>query len=216
MPRMKTLYERQMELATTLQPVAQEPPKLKIGHTPIEIALGIDEQGRTTAKKLYSFLELNQSNYSKWCKRNITENDFAEENVDYFYSSSSTSERSRGNFAQDYILVATFAKKLAMTSNSVRGEQAREYFIKVEEQLKKIAIAMQSHAVQTVPQLATLDEIINLTEEQARIRYNIGRTNLKEIANYIGANVRVGKKRLYNRRALDEYFNKPDIQFERQ
>lgn len=26
--------------------------------TPIEIALGIDSQGRTTAKKLYEFLEL--------------------------------------------------------------------------------------------------------------------------------------------------------------
>ena len=36
--------------------------------TPIEIALGVDENGMTTASKLYSFLELNPSNYSKWCK----------------------------------------------------------------------------------------------------------------------------------------------------
>ena len=45
--------------------------------TPIEIALGIDEKGMTTARKLYEFLELNPSNYSKWLKRNITENEFA-------------------------------------------------------------------------------------------------------------------------------------------
>lgn len=212
MPRMKTLYERQMELATVQQPK----PTITVGHTPIEIALGIDEQGRTTARKLYAFLELLQAHYARWCKTNITENDFAEENVDYFHSPSMVSEqKGRGNFAQDYILTATFAKKLAMTSNSAKGEQAREYFIKVEEQLKKIALAMQSHAVQTVPQLASLNEVVNLTEEQAKIRYNIGRTTLKEIANYLGANVRIGTKRLYNRRALDEYFNKPDIQFVR-
>ena len=32
--------------------------------TPIEIALGIDEKGMTTAKKLYEFLELNAGNYA--------------------------------------------------------------------------------------------------------------------------------------------------------
>lgn len=45
--------------------------------TPIEIALGIDEEGMTTARKLYSFLELAQGQFSRWCKRNIIENDFA-------------------------------------------------------------------------------------------------------------------------------------------
>lgn len=33
--------------------------------TPIEIALGIDEEGMTTARKLYAFLELDSSNYSR-------------------------------------------------------------------------------------------------------------------------------------------------------
>ena len=47
--------------------------------TPIEIALGIDGDGRTTATKLYDFLELNPSNYSKWFRKNILENEFAEE-----------------------------------------------------------------------------------------------------------------------------------------
>ena len=42
--------------------------------TPIEIALGVDENGMTTAKKLYEFLEMDSSNYSRWCKSNITVN----------------------------------------------------------------------------------------------------------------------------------------------
>lgn len=105
--------------------------------TPIEIALGIDEEGMTTARKLYAFLEMDSKNYSRWCKRNITENEFAEENVDYFYSSLMKSEQGRGNFAEDYKLSASFAKKLSMQSKTVKGEQARQYFLKVEDKLKE-------------------------------------------------------------------------------
>jgi len=51
-----------------------------------EIVLGIDENGMTTAKKLYKYLELNPAVYARWFKNNILENDFAEENVDFFHS----------------------------------------------------------------------------------------------------------------------------------
>ena len=51
--------------------------------TPIEIALGIDENGMITARKLYAFLELNPAHYARWFKSNITDNEFAEENVDF-------------------------------------------------------------------------------------------------------------------------------------
>lgn len=105
--------------------------------TPIEIALGIDEEGMTTAKKLYSFLGMDNKNYSRWCKSNITGNEFAEENIDYFHSSSMKSEQGRGNFADDYKLSASFAKKLSMQSKSAKGEQARQYFLKVEDKLKE-------------------------------------------------------------------------------
>uniref|UniRef100_UPI0006CFDE50 antA/AntB antirepressor family protein n=1 Tax=Mediterraneibacter glycyrrhizinilyticus TaxID=342942 RepID=UPI0006CFDE50 len=59
----------------------------KVVQTPIEIALGIDENGMTTAKKLYEFLGMDLKNYSRWIRNNITENQFAEENVDYWFSS---------------------------------------------------------------------------------------------------------------------------------
>ena len=38
--------------------------------TPIEIALGIDENGMTTARDLYDFLELAQGQFSRWAKTN--------------------------------------------------------------------------------------------------------------------------------------------------
>ena len=106
--------------------------------TPIEIALGIDENGMTTATKLYSFLELNPSNYSKWFKKNIVENEFSEENTDYFrfvlkYESGvETKER------QDAKLTANFAKKLSMMQKNEKGEAARNYFVGVENGTKKL------------------------------------------------------------------------------
>lgn len=127
--------------------------------TPIEIALGIDENGMTTARKLYEFLELNPGNYSRWCKTNITENEFAEENVDY-YSSSMKSE-GKGNFAEDFKLTAHFAKKLSMKGPGERGEQAREYFTRLEEKAKDVAI----NRSQLSPQMQML---MGMVEAQAR------------------------------------------------
>ncbi len=114
-------------------------------HTPIEIALGIDEDGKTTARKLYGFLEMDETHYSRWVKSNIIDNPFAEENEDYEVlaingenSSSKTSlenspsmaslgnkpKTGRGN-PQDFKPTATFAKKLSMQGKTERAEQAR-------------------------------------------------------------------------------------------
>ena len=106
--------------------------------TPIEIALDIDETGHTTAKKLYKWLELDMSQYSRWVRANITDNAYAEEGKDYSTSVSSE-QQGRGHFAQDYLLSASFAKKLAMSSRSPKGEETRNYFIKVEEALARTA-----------------------------------------------------------------------------
>lgn len=94
----------------------------------------------TTARKLYGFLGLNPVVYARWYKSNILENPFAEEGVDYFYSTSMLSEQKRGNFAQDFKLTANFAKKLSMQGKTERAGQARDYFIKVEDKLKKVVV----------------------------------------------------------------------------
>lgn len=125
--------------------------------TPIEIALGIDENGMTTAKKLYEFLELNPGNYARWIKNNITGNEFAEEGVDYFpiperdkhtqdkNSSDGKSLTGRGN-TDDFKLTASFAKKLSMQQKNERGEQARDYFIKLEDKAKELTILLKQAA----------------------------------------------------------------------
>lgn len=110
--------------------------------TPIEVALKIDEKGMTTAKKLYEFLELRKGDYSRWCKSNISENEFATENDDYFPFRIDAENPLGGRPTQDYKLTAEFAKKLSMTAKSEKGEQARNYFVSVETKTKKLAADM--------------------------------------------------------------------------
>lgn len=111
-----------------------------VNKTPIEIALQIDEDGFTTAKRLYSWLELDQSHYSRWCKTNILENPFAEDGVDY---SPCKASKGKGNFADDYKLSADFAKKLSVMQKTERGEQARIYFLGCEKAL--VLLVEQRH-----------------------------------------------------------------------
>ncbi len=124
-----------------------DPPCLTMGYvrqrkTPLEEALDIDEEGNTTARKLYEFLELRPGDYSRWVRKNIEENVFAEPGIDYFSLRTDAECRNigpRGNFARDYKLTGQFAKKLAMASNSPKGEQVRDYFVAVEERAKALA-----------------------------------------------------------------------------
>ena len=130
--------------------------------TPIEIALGIDENGMTTAKKLYEFLELDSRNYSRWCKNNITENEFAEENVDYWAFVIDEERNFNPNPTTDYKLTAHFAKKLSMKGNGVKAEEARDYFTTLEERVKQKVIDLN----QLSPELQMFQKIFNSVAEQ--------------------------------------------------
>lgn len=97
----------------------------------------IDESGKTTARELYEFLQLRPGDFSRWCKSNIVENQFAVENVDYFPFRMNA--ECGGQATTNYYLSIDFAKKLCMVSKSERGEQARNYFIEVEKRFKQVA-----------------------------------------------------------------------------
>lgn len=123
---------------TTITPSASD-------KTPIEIALQIDSDGMTTASKLYSFLELNPSNFASWCRRNITRNKFATENEDYIvFVVENENPKLGGRPKTDYKLTSEFAKKLSMTGNTEKHEQARDYFIACEQGLKIATIKLQA------------------------------------------------------------------------
>ena len=116
--------------------------------TPIEIALQIDENGMTSLKNLYEFLELEQKNYARWCKRNILDNPFATENIDYIVVRQSE-ERFNPKPTCEYLLTSDFAKQLSMTVKNERGQEARRYFIACEQGLKIATTKLQSNTNMT-------------------------------------------------------------------
>ena len=152
--------------------------------TPIEIALGVDENGMTTAKKLYEFLGMDSSNYSRWCKSNITGNEFAEENVDYW--AFVINDEWGGQATTDYKLTASFAKKLSMKGNGEKAEQARQYFITVEDKAKEMVVNRSQLSPQMQMFYAIADGQAKLELEQKRQAEQIEKveatvTTMKEI-----------------------------------
>lgn len=136
--------------------------------TPIEIALGVDENGMTTAKKLYEFLELEPKNYSRWCKTNIVENEFAEENVDYWAFVINDERNFNPKPTTDYRLTAHFAKKISVKGNSTKAEEAREYFTRLEEKTKQQVIDRTQLSPQTQALMALTESIAKTELEQKR------------------------------------------------
>jgi anti-repressor protein len=78
------------------------------------------------ARDLYQNLGLNNSQFTRWAKKNICNNSFAEQGNDWLDIMS--------NGKQDFVLSLDFAKRLAMMARTERGEQIRNYFIECEHQ----------------------------------------------------------------------------------
>lgn len=146
--------------------------------TPIEIALGIDENGMTTARKLYAFLELANGQFSRWAKTNITENEFAEENVDYWGFDINV----EGNITRDFKLTAHFAKKLSCKGNGEKAEQAREYFATLEERVKQKIIDFEQLDPQTKLMNLLVQSISRNELEQKRQAEQLNRIEQKQEA----------------------------------
>ena len=141
--------------------------------TPIEIALKIDENGMTTASNLYAFLELDPSHFSRWCNKNIVNNKFAVENEDYIVLAIHGENHNLGGRPKtDYKITSDFAKKLSMTGNTERHEQARQYFIACEQGLKVAVQRLQSNPNNAVNEklielLTSMDNRLSKLEKQS-------------------------------------------------
>ena len=154
--------------------------------TPIEIALQIDENGMTTASKLYSFLELEPKNFARWCRTNIKNNKFAIENDDYIPFV--INEECGGQAKTDYKLTSEFAKKLSMTGNSERHEEARKYFIACEQGLKVATQKLQTNTNMTeiMESLNTMTQAITtLTNNMITMQQDIEKLKQSQRNRYL-------------------------------
>ena len=96
------------------------------------VALDIDEDGMTTARKLYTFLELAQGQFSRWVKSNIVDNEFATESRDYWRFDIDVETPTGGDMKRDdYKLTAHFAKETSMKEQR-ESRRSAWYFTHLE------------------------------------------------------------------------------------
>lgn len=91
------------------------------------------------ARDLYEFLGLADSQWSRWTKQNIENNEFAFENNDWV----GFDMMSSGNKTRGYALSVDFAKRIAMMTKSEKGEQVRQYFLDCERRANQPLTTMQ-------------------------------------------------------------------------
>lgn len=116
-----------------------------------------------SARELYEFLGFDLKNWSRWYKKNIEDNEFAIENIDY-QPLVIKKNGSEGNFAKDFALSIDFAKKLSMLARTEKGEKARNYFIQCEKELKQGGFALPQTFAEALKLAA------NQAEENERLR----------------------------------------------
>jgi len=149
--------------------------------TPIEIALRIDSEGKTTARALYAFLELAVGQFSRWAKSNIVDNQFAIEGEDW----QGYDIVVEGNSTMDYKIASDFAKKLCMVSKSPKGEEARDYFVMVEQNAKQFANSKPQTQIQILAAITQqMAEQEAITLEHSR-QLQIQESRLEQVENKI-------------------------------
>lgn len=130
----------------------------------VELIKITEREGRkvVSARELYIGLGLNRSQWSRWYKQNIQENEFFKENQDFV----GVRHNVEGNEIQDFAISLDFAKHIAMMARTEFSHQYRNYFIKCEQALKE----QQTLTQDLSPQLQFM---INMELEQKKIKQQL-------------------------------------------
>lgn len=107
------------------------------------------------ARDLYQSLGLDTSNWSRWHAKNISENPFAINGVDYVGFVIMTN----GNETQNYLLSIDLAKKLAMQVRTEVGERVRDYFLECERRACQPVITLPDFTNPVTAARAWADEL---------------------------------------------------------
>ncbi|EPD6025507.1 antA/AntB antirepressor family protein [Escherichia coli] len=104
--------------------------------------IGGRETNIVSARTLHNALGVGRD-FTNWIKGRIEEYGFKKgvdfEVVKYLTSPNSASAKSRQQLAHDYLLTLNMAKELAMIERNDQGRAIRQYFIKCEEELHRVA-----------------------------------------------------------------------------
>lgn len=108
------------------------------------------------ARELWKYLESKQ-HFADWIKAKVIENPFFAENQDYILLQESMKQNgSGGHNRKDYVLTLDTAKKIAMSEQTKRGEQVRDYFIECEKIAQKAQDPYGGKVPRTLPEALRL------------------------------------------------------------
>ncbi|WP_243108719.1 antA/AntB antirepressor family protein [Clostridium rectalis] len=134
-----------------------------------------------SARELYLKLGLKETNWSRWSKKNILNNEFFKENIDWkslFFKTNGDKSRSEGNFAKDFSISIEMAKHLSMMARTENSYRFRQYFILIEKSIR----GLQQHNEVREPE----KENYNLMKEAIIKDYSSKHNNVTEFdINYL-------------------------------
>lgn len=139
------------------------------------IKVTTNEQGQklVSARELYLGLGLDKSQWSRWSKKNIEQNDFFKENVDWVGFDIVSS----GNNTKDFAISLDFAKHIAMMARTEKSHEYRNYFIECE----KVAQNPYANLSPELQSIIMLDQK-QLVLEQNQMKLNQRMTEFEENA----------------------------------
>lgn len=155
-----------------------------------------DGRQAVSARELYDMLGFENKNFSRWAKKNITENEFAMEGEDWLklnddgvYVLKTKTKEAGGRPTEDYALSIDFAKRISMLARTEKGEEIRRYFVTMEQEavtgrLKAIEALVSPDLIQRL--MKQDDEVVKIpamAEALKKAMKDIERINDKIYAN---------------------------------
>lgn len=114
--------------------------------------IGDSATNSVDARELHGFLKSGQK-FADWVNTKVVNNPFFEKNIDWIVIRSSRVNpeyqgSSGGRPRKDYALTQDTAKKVAMSEQTSRGNDARDYFLMMEKKAKRISAIPNNLSIQ--------------------------------------------------------------------
>jgi phage anti-repressor protein len=125
-----------------------------------------------SGRELYDYLGLDKSQWARWSKKNIENNQFARRGEDWI-ELDTVSSSNNGSMTRDYVLGVDFAERLCMMAQTEKGEETRLWFQ-----------ALKKRSIQPMSQLDIMAySVAILQQQEKRLNEVEQRVNLLEAKN---------------------------------
>ena len=163
----------------------------------------------SSLKEIYLGAEMDRSNWSRWIVKNIEENNFFMENIDYQAFVTMTN----GNETKDYSCTLEMAKHLVMQMPTNKAQEYRKYLIELEkawnspEKIMARALQIANHQIETYKQQIEYQKpLVEFADKMLGSKDSLLIRVYAKLLNDEG--LKIGEKKLYSWFRENGYLNK--------